>query len=59
MRPGRNKQSRETIEQTWGKVLAPHQGIHTKISLSCFADTKTPSRWKKLTVNDGMLPTSM
>ena len=49
-RKGRNKQSRETIMQPWGKVLVPHQWIHTTISLSCFADTETPSRWEKLTM---------
>ena len=32
------------------KVLVPHPGIHLTISLSCFADTETPTRWKKLTV---------
>ena len=57
-RPGRNKQSREKIVQPWGKVLVPHQQIHT-ISLSCFADTGSLYRWEKLTINDGMLPTSM
>ena len=54
----REKQSRETIVQPWGKVLVPHQGIHTTISLSCCAVTETPTRWEKLTVNDGVLPTS-
>ena len=27
--------------------------------MSCFADAETPSRWEKLTVSDGRLPTSM
>ena len=36
MRPGRNSQG-----QPWGKILFPHQWIHT-IRLSCFADTETP-----------------
>ena len=53
-RPGRNNQ-----EQPWVKVLFFHQWIHTAISLSCFADTETPTRWEKLMINDGMLPTSM
>ena len=34
------------------KVLVPHPGIHLTISLSCFADTETPSRWEKLPVSD-------
>ena len=33
--------------------------MHTAISLSCFADAETPSRWEKLTINNGILPTSM
>ena len=33
--------------------------MHTTISVSCFADTETSSRWEKLMINDGMLPTSM
>ena len=41
----------------WDKVLVSHQGIHT-ISLNCFADTETPTRWEKLKVNDSRLPTS-
>ena len=41
----REKQSRETIVQPWGKVLVPHQWIHITISLSCFADTETLTRW--------------
>ena len=27
------------------------------ISLNYFADTETPSRWEKLMIKDGMLPT--
>ena len=50
MRPGRNSQ-----EQPWGKILFPHQWIHTKISLSYFSGTETPSRWEKLMINY-MLP---
>ena len=41
-----------------GRVLVPHQTIHTTISLSCFADTETPSRREKLMINDDMLPTA-
>ena len=41
---------KETTVQPWGRVLVPPQGIHITISLSCFADTKTPTRWKKLIV---------
>ena len=51
MRPGRNSQ-----EEPWGRILVPHQWIHITISLSCSSDTETPSRWEKLTINDGMLP---
>ena len=58
MRQGRNKQSRETEVQPWGRVLVPHQWIRTTISLSCFADTETPTRWEKLTVNHGLLTTA-
>ena len=47
-RQGRNSQ--ETIVQPWGGVLVPPQGIYITISLSCFADTVTPTRWEKLTV---------
>ena len=54
VRPGRNSEG-----QLWDKVLFPHQGVHTTISLSYFADTETPSRWEKLIINDGILPTSM
>ena len=47
-------------EQPWGKVLFPHQWIHTTVSLRYFAETEAPSRWENLTFKDGMLlPTSM
>ena len=46
-RQGRN--SEETIMQPWGRVLVPLQGIYITISLSCFEDTETPTRWKQLT----------
>ena len=52
MRQGRNKQQ----EQPRGKA---HQRIHTTISLSYFADTEMPSKWKKVMINNDMLPTSM
>ena len=39
----------------WVEQLA----VYIAISLSYFADMETPSRWGKLTVNGGMLPTSM
>ena len=38
-----------TIVQPWGRVLAPPQGMHIAISLSCFADTAIPTRWDMLT----------
>ena len=52
-RPGKNRQG-----QPSGKGLFPHQWIHT-ISLNYFAEPEIPSGWKKLMINDGMLPTSM
>ena len=56
---GNGRPERKHQEQPWGKVLFPHQGIHTTISLSYFADNETPSRWEKLTINNGLLPISM
>ena len=47
-RQGRSSQ--ETIVQPWGRVLVPPQGIQTTTSLSCFADTESPTRWEMLTV---------
>ena len=44
-------------EQSWSKVLFPQQKIHTIVSSSYFADTETLSRWKKLMITKGMLPT--
>ena len=41
-RQGRSSQ--ETVAQFGGRVLVPSQGIHLRISRSCFADTETPSR---------------
>ena len=35
-----------------------HQQILTTISLNYFIYTETHSKWEKLTINDGMLPTS-
>ena len=46
----REEQSGEPIVQPWGRVLVPPQGTHITISLSCFADTETRTRWEKLTV---------
>jgi len=42
-----------------GKVLVPHQEINATVSLSCFLDTETPSRWEKLRFIHSKLPTSM
>ena len=53
------KGGRNSQEQPWSKVLFPHQGIHTIISLSYFADTETPSSWGKLTISIGMLLTGL
>ena len=52
----REEQSRAALRQG---PISPSMDIHTTISLSCFADTETPSRWEKLMINDGMLPTSL
>ena len=46
----REEQSKETIVQPWGRVLVAPQEIYRTISLSCFADTETLTRWEKLTV---------
>ena len=52
-RQGRN--GPETIVQPWGRVLVPPQGIHRTVSLSCFANTESPTRWEKLAVINGIL----
>ena len=53
----RDKRENKLVKLSLGaRSLLPHQQIHTTISLSYFADTETPSRWEKLTINDGMLP---
>jgi len=54
---------RETVKGNNSAALEarswfPIEG-HTTIYLSCFADTEAPSRWEKLMINDGMLPTSI
>ena len=50
----------ETVKNSLGtRSCFPHQRIHTTVSLNYFADTETPSRWEKITINDGMPPTSM
>ena len=54
-----DKEETNHQEQPWGKVLFPFQWIHTAISLRDFAETETPSRWENLTLNHGMLPTSL
>ena len=36
--------------QPWGRVQVSPQRIHITISLSCFSDTESPTRWEKLTV---------
>ena len=46
----REAQSEETRVQPWGRVLVSPQGTHRTVSLRCFADTETPTRWEKLTV---------
>ena len=35
-------------DQHWGKILFPHQQIHTTTYLNYFTDTETLSRWEKL-----------
>ena len=54
---GRDWETKE--KKPWGRVLFPHQRIHTKVSLSHLTDRETPSRWETLAVNNGMLPTNM
>ena len=44
------RRSQDTTVQPWGRALVPPQGIHVTISLSCFEDTETPTRWEKLKV---------
>ena len=48
MRQGKSKHQ-EIIVSLGGKILIPHQGIHTS-TLSCSADTETPTRWEKFTM---------
>ena len=45
----KKKKKKNTIVQPWGRGLVSPQGIHITISLSCFADTETSTRWEKLT----------
>ena len=35
--------------QPKGRVQVPPPRIYLTVSLSCFPDTKTPTRWEKLT----------
>ena len=44
------KNSQETIVQPWGRVMVPLQETYITISLSCFMNTETQTRWEKLTV---------
>ena len=41
MKQKHRKDSQETIGQPWGRVLAPLQGMHIFISVSCFTETPT------------------
>lgn len=41
MKQKHRKDSQETIGQPWGRVLAPLQGTHIFISVSCFTETPT------------------
>ena len=40
--PRPERSSQETTGQPWGRVLAPHQGIHITISLSSSAELNPP-----------------
>lgn len=51
----REKQERAAL----GQGPSSHQRIHTALSLSCFGDTESTSRWDKFMANDGMLPTNL
>lgn len=55
MRGCEERSSQKTAVQTWGRVLGPAQGIYITISLSCFPNTKIPTRRKKF---NSMMPTS-
>ena len=64
IREGRGCKAREkpTVKRNNSAALgqgpsSPSRDTH-KISLSCFVDTETPTRWEKLSVKDGVLPTS-
>ena len=55
------KDQGETIKKNISAALGQSPGspsINTAISLSCFEDTETLTRWEKLPVNDTMLPTN-
>ena len=58
-RQERKRQSRETVMQSWGKVLVPHQWIHTTISQSCFAGTETSSMCEELMIDDARVSISI
>ena len=57
-KPGRNKQSRETAAQPWGKIVVPNQSKLSTISLSYFEDAEAPFRWEQWGINNGVLTTS-
>lgn len=46
-REGTQRQGRRGVkkqsQEVWGQVLVPSQGIHLRISRSCFADTESPA----------------
>ena len=50
---------RNSQEQPWGKVLFSPQWIHTTIPLSYLTEPESPSRWEKLPINFGILPTRL
>ena len=58
IREGRGYE-KNSQEQPWGKVLFSHQWIHTTIPVSYLAEPERPSRWEKLPINFGILPTRL
>ena len=49
--PETREEQREKQQCSLGAGADPPQGIHSTGSLSCFADTESPTRWEKLTVH--------
>ena len=47
--PERGRSSERNSSTASGQVLNP-SGLHSTGSLSCFADTESPTRWERLTV---------